>query len=48
MHDGLRDAIDDLRVAASIAIEKHDLTANELIVALAAVAAAWVPKAGEW
>lgn len=43
MHDGLRGAIADLRWAASLAVEKNNLTANELIVALASVAALWVP-----
>ena len=44
LHDGLRLAIEDLRIAASAAVREHDLTANELIVALAAVAGAWVPS----
>jgi hypothetical protein len=43
MHDGLRLAIADLEAAAQRAIAKHNLTANELIVALAAVAAIWLP-----
>jgi hypothetical protein len=44
LHDGLRLAIVDIKLAASLALKEHDLTANELIVALAAVASAWVPS----
>jgi hypothetical protein len=43
MHDGLRGAVDDMRKAASIAQEEHDLTSNELMVALVMVASTWAP-----
>jgi hypothetical protein len=46
MHRRLSAAIADIKRAARVAIEQHDLTANEMIVALSAVSSEWLPRAG--